>query len=83
MTGDGGNHHEKLELKRISCAGQLTTSDMSGTMPDPVCKNAYTRTFKPNEASCTLASHIRSYPPYHFNLHPPSLFLYHHRRTQS
>jgi len=31
----------------------------------------------------TLASHIRSYPPYRSHLHPPSLFLYRHRRTQS
>jgi len=30
-----------------------------------------------------LTSHIHSYPPYRSHLHPPSLVLYHHRRTQS
>jgi len=32
---DGTNHHEKMELKRISCASQFTIPDMAGTSPNP------------------------------------------------
>src|SRR5882757_3476445 len=53
MRGDGGNHHEKLELKRIPCASQLTIPDTAGTTPDPAVKNTDTRSSKPNQASRT------------------------------
>jgi len=43
MRGDGGNHHEKLGLKRISCATQFTIPDMTGTPPDPACNYTDTR----------------------------------------
>jgi len=47
MRGDGGNHHEKLELKRIPCASQFTIP------ADPAVKNTDTPSFKPNQASRT------------------------------
>jgi len=53
IRGDGGNHHEKLGLKRISCASQLTIPDMAGTSPDPAGNNTDTRSSKPNQASRT------------------------------
>jgi len=76
MRGDAGNHHEKLELTRISCASQFTILDTAGKSPDPAGTNTDTRSFKPNQASRTPDF---SYPlvPYHSHLHPPSLFLVH------
>ena len=53
IRGDGGNHHEKLGLKRISCASQLTIPDTAGTSPDPAVNNTNTRSSKPNQASRT------------------------------
>jgi hypothetical protein len=53
MRGDGGNHHEELELERISCASELTIPDTAGTTPDPAGKNTDTRSSKPNQASRT------------------------------
>jgi len=65
MRGDWGNHHEKLGLKRISCASQFTIPDTVGTTPDPVGKNTDTRHSKPNQAGRTpdfphplISSHI-------------------------
>jgi len=83
MRVDGGNHHEKLALKRILCASHFIIPDTAGNTPDPVGKYPDTRSSTPNEASGTLTSHIRSYPPYHSHLQPSSLFLFHYRRTQS
>jgi len=34
MRGDGGNHHEKLGHKRLSCASQLIIHDTGDTSPD-------------------------------------------------
>jgi len=53
IRGDGGNHHEKLGLKRILCASQFTITDMAGSSPDPAGNNTDTRSSKPNQASCT------------------------------
>jgi len=53
IRGDGGNHHEKLGLKRISCASQFTIPDMAGTSSDPAGNNTDTRFCKPNKASRT------------------------------
>jgi len=53
IRGDGGNHHEKLELEKISCTSQLTIPDTAGTIPDPAGKNTNTGSSKPNQASCT------------------------------
>jgi len=53
MRGDGGNHHEKLGLKKISCASQLTILDTAGTSPDPPCNITHTRSSQPNQASRT------------------------------
>jgi hypothetical protein len=51
ISRDGGNHHEKLGLERISCASQLTMPDTGGTSPDPVSTNTNTRSSEPNQAS--------------------------------
>jgi len=53
IRGDGGNHHEKLGLKRILCASQLTIPDTAGTSPDPAGNDTDTRSSKPNQASRT------------------------------
>jgi hypothetical protein len=60
MRGDGGNHHEKLGLTRISCASQYTipdtaatSPDTAGTSPDPADNNTDMRSSKPNQASRT------------------------------
>jgi len=53
IRGDGGNHHEKLGLKRISCASRLTIPDTAGTSTDPAGNNTDTRSSKPNQASHT------------------------------
>jgi hypothetical protein len=53
MRGDGGNHNEKLGLKKISCASQFAIPDTAGTTPDPAGINTDTRSSKPNQASRT------------------------------
>jgi len=53
MRGYGGNHHEKLGLKIISCASQLTIPDMAGTSPNPACNYTDTKSSQPNQASRT------------------------------
>jgi len=53
IRGDGGNHYEKLGLKRISCASQFTIPDRAGTSPDPAGNHTDTRCSKPNQASRT------------------------------
>jgi hypothetical protein len=50
MRGDGGNHHEKLGLERISCESQLTIADTAGTTADPAGTNTDTMSSKPNQA---------------------------------
>jgi hypothetical protein len=64
MGGDGGNHHEKLGLKRISCASQFTIPDTAGTTPNLAVRNRYTRYSKPIQASPTagLSYPIVSFP---------------------
>jgi len=53
IRGDGGNHHEKLGLKRISGASQFTIPDTAGTSPDPAGNNTDTRSSEPNQACRT------------------------------
>ena len=53
IRGDGGNHHEKLGLERISCASQLTIPDTAGTSPDPAGNKPNQASSKPNQASRT------------------------------
>jgi len=43
MRGDGGNHLEKLGVKRISCASQFTIPHAAGMSPDLVCNNTNMR----------------------------------------
>jgi len=49
-----GNDHDKLGLKRISCARQFTIPDTAGISPDPACDYTDTRSSQPNQASHTL-----------------------------
>jgi len=53
MRGDEGNHDEKLGLKRIVCASQLTIPDTAGTSPDPACNHSNTRSSQHKLASRT------------------------------
>jgi hypothetical protein len=53
MRGYGGNHHEKLGLKIISCASQFTIPDTAGPSSDPACIYTDTRSSQPNPASRT------------------------------
>jgi len=73
MRGDGGNHHEKLRLKRISCVSQFTDSDTAGASSEPACNYTDTRSSNPIWQAVPLISHIPSYPPHCSHRHPPSL----------
>ena len=87
MRGYVGNHLERLELKIISCASQLTIPNTAGTGPDPAGMNTNTRSSNPNAAH---HAHEFSYPLIFSILFPSSSSfslshpqLYHHHRTQS
>jgi len=73
IRGNRENHHEKLQHKIISCAGQYTIPNMTGTSSNPAGNYTNMRTSKSNRESHTPDSHICSYPPYCSHLHPPSL----------
>jgi hypothetical protein len=53
IRGDGGNHHEKQGLERISCASQLIIPDTAGTSPDLAGTITDKGSSKPNQASRT------------------------------
>jgi len=53
MRGYEGNHHEKLGLKRISCASKLTMPDTGGKSPDRWWNYTDTRSSQPNQESRT------------------------------
>jgi len=53
IRGDGGNHHEKLGLKRIFCASDFTIPNTASKSPDPVGNNTDTSSSKPNQATAT------------------------------
>jgi hypothetical protein len=53
IRGDGGNHHEKLGLEKISCASPLTIPDTACTIPDPAGNNTNTGSSNPNQPSRT------------------------------
>ena len=53
MRGYGGNHHEKLGLKRISCGSQFNIPDMAAISPDPACNYTVTRSSQPKQVSRT------------------------------
>jgi len=73
IRGDGGNHHEKLGLKRILCVSQLTIPDTAGTSPDPAVITPRRGLLNPIWQVVPLISHSRSYPPYCSHIHHPSL----------
>jgi len=71
------NHHEKLGLKRISCASQLTIADTAGNSPDRAWNYTDTRSSQPNQASCTLDFSYLLVFTISFPSSPISLFLVH------
>jgi len=76
--GDGTNHHEKLGLKRISCASRFTIPDAPGTSPDPACNNTDTRSSQPNHACRTPGFSYPLVSSTSFSSSSPiSLFLIH------
>jgi len=54
MAGPGENQGEKLGLKRISCASQLTIPETSGTSPYVVYNQPDTRCPEPNQETRIL-----------------------------
>jgi hypothetical protein len=78
MRGDGGNHHEKLGLKKISCASQFTIPDTAGTTPDLACNYTNTRSSQPNQANYTRDFSYPLVSSTSFSSSSPiSLFLFH------
>jgi len=78
MRGDGGKHHEKLGLKRIWCASQLTIPDTAGTSRNPACNSTDTRSSQPNQASRTPTFSYPLVSSTSFSSSSPiSLFLVH------
>jgi len=83
-----GNHHEKLGLKRSSCASQFTIPDTADNSPHPPGNNTDMRSSKNNQASCTpYFSGPLLYSISFSSSSPVSLFLVHNStiiaRTQS
>jgi hypothetical protein len=78
QRGYSGNHHEKLGLKRISCAGQCTIPDMAGTTPDTAGNYTDTRSSQPKQASRTPDFSYSLVSSTSFSCSSPiSLFLVH------
>jgi hypothetical protein len=73
----GGNHYEKLGLKIISCASQLTIPATAGTSPDPACNYTDTRSSQPNPASHTPDYSYPLVSPSFSSSSPISFFLVH------
>jgi len=78
MRGDGGNHFEKLGLKKFSCAIQLTIPDMASMSPDLACNTTETKSSQPNKVSHTpdLTDSLLSSTSFSSSS-PISLFLVH------
>jgi len=75
---DGGNHHEKMGHKTISCASQFTIPNTAGTSPDPACNNTNTRSHQPNQASRTTDFSYPLWSCTSFSFSSPmSLFIIH------
>jgi hypothetical protein len=53
MLVDGGTHHEKLRVKRISVASEVIIRHTAGTRPDPACIIPDMRSSEHNQASRT------------------------------
>jgi len=53
MKGYGGDHHEKLGLKRIWCASHFMIPDTTVTSPNPVLNCLDTLSSRPNQACRT------------------------------
>jgi len=51
IIGDGGNHQEKLGLRRHSCTSQFTMADAAGVSHGPACNHPDTRSSRPIQAS--------------------------------
>ena len=73
MWGCGGNHHEKLGLKRMLCASQLTIPIQQVQVPIGRVITPIRGLLNPIRQVIPAISHIRSYPPRRSHLHPPCL----------
>jgi len=73
MRGHGENHHEKLGLKRIWCASQLTIPDTAGMSSDPACNHTDMRSSQPNQACRTSDFSYRLVSSTSFSSASPSL----------
>ena len=78
MTGDGTYHHEKLGLKRISCASQCTIPNTAGTSTDPACNYTNATSSQTDQASRTNDfSYPLVFSTSFSSLSPISVFLVH------
>jgi hypothetical protein len=79
MRWYGGNHHEKLGRKIISCASQLTIPERGARRPDLVCNFTDMRLFQPNLACRTTDYYYPLVSSILFSSSSPiSLFLVHY-----
>jgi len=73
IRGDGGNHHDKLGLKRF-CLRVNRQSPIRQVRVLIRCELSPIRGLpNPIRQVIPLIPHICSYPPYHFHFHHPSL----------
>jgi len=73
IRGDGGNHHEKLGLERISCGTQLTIPIRQVRVPIRRVITLIRGLLNPIRHIVLLISHSRLYSAYRSHLHPLSL----------
>jgi len=75
IWGDGGNHDEKLGIKKISYTSQFTIPDTAGNNTNLGCNYTVTRCSPPNRASCTPDFSYPLLSPTSFSSSSASLFL--------
>jgi len=73
IRGDGGNQHERLGLRE--CCVRVNLPSPTRQVRVQIRRELTPIRGLPNPMRqvVPLISHIRSYPPYHSHLHPPSL----------
>ena len=73
IRGDGGNHHEKLGLREFCVQVNRPSPIRQVQVPIRQVITPIRGLPNPIRHVVPLISHIRSYPPYHSHLQPPSL----------
>ena len=73
IRGDEGNHHEKLGLREFRVRVNWPSRIRQVRVPIRRVITPIRGLPNPIRQVVPLISHIRSYPPYHSHLHPPSL----------